>query len=181
MKSSLRCNIFPLVFCGILFVVTPSVSASAQTLTQGSVHALGDWHSVQALSAQTRVRITRGRKKTTCFIDSVSDDRLTCSSSSSMGSTQAEYAKEEIKEIKLTNRTRSAVGGAALGAGIGAGVGAAIGAVVNSVDQSSYLHVSSGKATGVGAVIGVLSGAIAGAALGHSKDWFAGPVIYRHP
>lgn len=40
------------------------LSASAQNLTPSRVHALSnDWRSVQALPAQTRIRITGDRKK----------------------------------------------------------------------------------------------------------------------
>ncbi len=180
MKPFLRCSRFLLVFCGILSAATLPISASAQNITKGAAQSVTDWHSVQALPAQTRIRIIADKKKKTCYIDSATEDHLTCSSSSSNKSTQVEYTKEEIKEIKLTNKTRSTLGGAAIVGGVGAGVGALIGVAIHSGSNNSICCRTSVVAGVTAGVIGV-AGAITGAALGYANDWFAGPVIYRRP
>lgn len=179
MKPLLRHHSSLLILSVILFFsITLSPSTSAQNLTRSGAHALDDWHSVQSLAAQTRIRLTTDKKKTACFIDSVTDDHLTCSSSSAQGSTETEYSKSEIKEIKLTNRSHSTVAGTFLGLGVGAGVGAAVGVMINS---GIAYHTTHAKAAGAGAAVGATAGVIAGAALGYAKDWFAGPVVYRRP
>lgn len=178
MKSSLRLSTCSLVFLGIGLFTTPS-SALSQALTKTAVQAPTDWHSVQSLPAQTRIRVLSNSKKTTCFIDSVTDDRLTCALQKT--STQKEFRKDEIREVQLLHRSRShsTTAGALLGLGVGAGVGALIGVAINS--GISY-HTTSAKAAGAGAAVGATAGVIAGAALGSAKDWFAGnTVIYRHP
>lgn len=158
-----------------------SLPASAQNLAPSSVHALSnDWRSVQALPAQTRIRITGDRKKKICFVDSVTEDHLTCSPTLAQSSAHYEYSREEVKEIKLTNRSRSTASGALLGAGIGAGTGALIGLAANSGNKGG-LCCSNGQAAGLVASIGGAAGALAGAAVGHGTDIFAGPVVYRRP
>lgn len=182
MKPLLRHNSSLLILSVIFFSITLSPSTSAQTLTRSGAPALNDWHSVQSLTARTRIRLTTGKKKTACFIDSVTEDHLICSLSSSKAGSQTSYAKEEIKEIKLTNRSRSTVIGTAVGGGIGAGVGALVAVAINSSEknQNSICCRNSDAALAGGAVIGA-AGAITGAALGYAKDWFAGPIVYRRP
>lgn len=182
LKSFLRYSTFPLILCGILSTAALFTSASAQNITKAAAKSLSDWHAVQALPAQTRIRIIAGKKKTACFVDSVADDHLTCSSSSSKSSTQAEYAKEEIKEIKLTNKSRSTLGGAALIGGASAGAGALIAVAINGSNNSQFnICCRNSEAAAVGAGVAGAAGAITGAALGYAKDWFASPVIYRRP
>lgn len=143
----------------VLLTATFSLSASAQNLTPSRVHALSnDWRSVQALPAQTRIRITGDRKKTICFVDSVTEDHLTCSDSRAQDSAHYEFSREETKEIKVTNRSRSTASGALLGAGIGAGAGALIGAAVNSGHSSDFIHISNGTIAGVVAAVGSVAG-----------------------
>jgi hypothetical protein len=172
---------YPLFFWGTLLSATIPVPASAQNLTQPAAHAPNDWHSVQALPALTRIRLITDKKKTTCFIDSVTDDHLICSSSSSKGSTQAEYPKAEIKQIQIPHRSRShsTAVGAAVGLGTGAGLGALFGIAINS--EVAY-HTTTAKAAGAGAAVGATAGVIAGAALGSATDWAGGStVVYRRP
>ncbi len=181
MKPLPRHNSSLLILSVIFFSITLSPSTSAQTLTPSGAHALNDWRSVQSLPARTRIRLATDKKKTACFIDSVTEDHLVCSSSSSKAGKQTSYAKEEIKEIKLTNRTRSTLAGIGIGGGIGAG--ALVAVAINSHDNNgpySICCTNSDAALVGGAVIGA-AGAITGAALGYAKDWFAGPVVYRRP
>jgi hypothetical protein len=169
----------PLIFWGTLVSATLPVPASGQNLTQPAAHAPNDWHRVQALPALTRIRLISDKKKSTCFIDSVTDDHLVCSSSSSKGSTQTEYSKEEIKQIQLRHgsRSHSTAAGAALGLGIGAGVGALFGIALNGA-----VHTTTAKAAGAGAAVGATAGVIAGAAIGSASDWGAGStVVYQRP
>lgn len=176
MKLSLRFNIFFLIFFGIILSATSSTSATAQNLAKTEAQPPTGWHAVQSLPAETRIRLTTSKKKTTCYINSATEDNLVCSSSSSKAAKQTSYPKDEVTEIKLTNRSRSTLAGAAILAGAGAGIGALIGKATTSKDDWFP-----GLATGVGAAIGGISGAIAGGTLGYAKDWFAGPVIYHRP
>jgi len=173
LKSFPRSGSFPLVLACISFTATPSIPASAQNITQGAVHALSDWHSVEGLPAQTRIRIASSNESTICYLDSVTDDHITCSSSPSRKGTLHEFGREEVKQIKLTNRSRSTAVGAALGAGVGVAIGAAVGNAVGGA--------SGAKPAGVGAAGGAAVGVLVGALFGHATDMFAGTVVYRRP
>ena len=137
-----------------------------------------DWHHVQVLPTNTKVRITSDTKTVECAIDSVDDQQLTCSRSHMAGAAHYVFPRAEVKKIKLSAKGRSTAGGAAIGIAVGAGAGAGIGAAVNSGTSGSYLHVSGGKSAAVGAALGgIILGGV-GAAVGHSTDLFAGPVVY---
>lgn len=185
MKLPLRFHIFFLIFLGSGLFVTPSSSASGQALTKTAVQPSADWHTVQSLAAETRVRIfvtsNNKKKKTTCLIDSVTDDHLACSLK--QGGSQVSFTKEQVTEVQLLHSSRSASvgGGAAMFAGIGAASGALIGLAINAGDKGDILHQSSpAKPVGIGAGLGAGIGAITGAIMGSSKNWFASStVVYQ--
>lgn len=188
MKLSPRLHIFFLIFLGSGLLVTPCSSASAQAVTKTVVQPSGDWHAVQSLSAETRVRVfvissNNKKKKTTCLVDSVTEDHLACSLK--QGGSQVSFTKEQVTEVQLLHSSRGASigGGAAVFAGIGAASGALIGLAVNSSDKGNILHESSSaKPVGIGAGLGAGIGAISGALIGSSKNWFASStVVYQRP
>jgi hypothetical protein len=133
--------------------------------------AITGWQRVEGLPTHTEVYVRSDRQKVKCSVDSVTDDRLTCS--------QTVFSRAEIKSIKLPRRSTSTIGGLLIGAGIGAGVGAGIGSAINSGNKGSYVHVSGGKSAGVGAAVGALVGIPVGGLIGHSKDIFASTVYKR--
>jgi hypothetical protein len=161
----------------ICFCMSGSAQNSSQRVQPNSAVHSG-WNRVQQLPAQTEVHVKADRKKVTCRIDAVTEDKLTCSSTKGNGSSSYEFSRTEIKTVKLSRRGRSALIGLAIGAGVGAGVGVGIGSAINSGDTGSYVHVSGGKSAGVGAAVGALVGAVAGGAVFHSRDTFA-PTVYQ--
>jgi hypothetical protein len=146
-------------------ILSPTLQASAQTT------AVSGWQRVQELPAHTEVYVRSDKQKVKCSIDSVTDDKLTCS--------QTVFARAEIKSIKLPRRSTSTIGGLLIGAGIGAGAGAGIGSAINSGNKGSFVHVSGGKSAGVGAGIGAIVGIAAGGLVGYSKDIFASTLYKR--
>jgi hypothetical protein len=136
------------------------------------------WNRVQQLATQTQVHIKADTKKVTCSIDSVTENKLTCSSIKRKAGT-FEFSRAEIKSVALPRRGRSAMYGSLLGAGVGAGGGAGIGSAINSGNTGSYLHVSGGKSAGIGAGVGAVAGGIAGVAIGHSTDMFPTTIYKR--
>jgi hypothetical protein len=157
------------------------LSGSAQTPTQNAQTNTAidsGWNRVQQLAAQTQVHIKADARKVTCSIDSVTENKLTCSSIKGKASTY-QFSRAEIKSVLLPRRGKSAMYGSLLGAGGGAAAGAAIGSGINSGDTGSSLHVSGGKSAGVGAGVGAIVGGIAGIAIGHSADMFASTIYKR--
>lgn len=151
-------------------------SASQSVQPNSAIHS--GWNRVQQLPARTEVHIKADRKKVTCRVDAVTEDKLTCSSTKGDGGSSFAFSRAEIKTVKLAHRGKSALGGLIVGAGVGAGAGAGIGAGINSGDKGSLAHVSGAKSAGVGAGAGAIVGALVGGAVGHSRDSFA-PTIYR--
>ena len=132
-----------------------------------------DWHSVQALPSQTLVRITAGGNTATCFIESVSDDRIACSTRPSHSGSHHEFTRDKVTAIRLTGHFSpgaaviTAAGFTAAGAGIGA--------------TQTRGYSTSAKPIGVGAAGGLGVGVVVGYFVGHSFGSSHGAIIYRRP
>jgi hypothetical protein len=163
-----RCSV-PVLFTALLLPEF-SVVTVAQTPIPSSVASTG-WVAVRALPAQTRIRITpKTGDSVTCFVDSVTDDRLSCSSSPSQTGAHSVFARDEVRDVRLTSGGHTAVYAVfgALGfGGVGAGIGLAIGGA------------TSAKPALVGAAGGVAVGALIGAAFGHAFGKTKGSLVYR--
>ena len=166
MRRHLIIALLPAIFClPALAQATPATAIS--------------WSNVQNLAVGSKIRIKSDKKTTTCLIDSVREEQLSCSQSRAANAAHYEFPRAEIRTIKFSRKGHSALLGLALGAAIGAGAGAGIGAAINSSDKGDILHVSGGKSTGVGAALGVIIAAPVGALVAYSLDLFAGPLVYR--
>lgn len=133
----------------------------------------GGWQSVQALPSQTRVRIAADAETQTCFVDSVTEERIACSSGPSHAGAHHEFAREQVKSVRLTGHFNpmAAVVTAAAFTAVGAGMGAT---------QTRGLS-SSGKAIGVGALSGFSTGVVVGWIVGRSTGGLHGALVYRRP
>lgn len=154
------------------------------TFAQDSSHSRvrpsrNDWGRVQAIPIQSRIRVVGDKTKATCFVDAVTADQLTCSGSRGRKSTQMAFSRDEVQQIKLTHRARSAAAGAAIGFAVGAGLGAAVGTDLNGT--ITYGKTTGSRAAGAGAAVGSVALGLVGGALGYGLDMFGGPVIYQRP
>lgn len=132
-----------------------------------------DWHSVEALPSQTLVRITASGNTATCFIDSVSDDRIACSSQSSHSGTHNEFARDQVTTVRLTGHFSG--GAAVITAAAFTAAGAGIGATQTKGFSTPAKPIGVGAAGGLG--VGVIAGALVARAAGKSH----GTIIYRRP
>jgi len=147
-------------------------AASASTSFAQSALSSG-WHNVQALPNQTLIRIATNDSTQTCFLDSVSEDRIACFSAPSHAGVHYEFTREQIKSIRLSghfSRTSAVVTAAAF-----TGAGAAIGATQRRGISNSAKPIGVGAAGGLG--VGVLVGILVGHATGGSH----GSLVYRRP
>ncbi len=151
---------------GLLLCAGYSPAASAQAPS-------GEWHSVQALPAQTLVRITASGRTESCFIESVSDDRIACSSLPSHSGTHHEFSRDQVTTVRLTGHfsAGAAVLTAAAFTAAGAGIGATQGKGITTT----------AKPIGVGAVAGLGVGAVTGVIVGRAFGKSHGSIIYRRP
>lgn len=152
---------------GLVLCATSASAASAKSAPSA------DWHSVQALPAQTRVRIVSDTKIQTCFLDSVSNDRIACSSKPSHSGSHYEFAREQVKNIRLTGHFSTAA--AIVTAAAFTGAGAAIGATQDKGISNSAKPIAVGAAGGLG--VGVVVGLIVGHTYGETR----GSIVYSRP
>jgi hypothetical protein len=149
----------------VLLCLLAAVGVLAQAPAAGS-----NWQRVQQLPLHTKVHVSADSKGRVCTIDSVTDELLTCTSGHVVGSSHYTFQRAEIKSIKVTRYTLSALAGAGIGAGVGAGIGAGVGASGDGFFTKS-------QAAGVCAAIGVIPGAL----VGWGTDFAKGPTVYRRP
>jgi hypothetical protein len=84
---------------------------------------------------------------------------------------QMDFARAEIRSVKLSRRGLSMLTGAAIGIGVGAGIGAGIDAQAKNQAEDGHL---------VPVLFGFIGGML-GAGAGSHRDFLAGPTIYRMP
>jgi hypothetical protein len=147
--------------------------------TQAQSPAITDtWHHLSALQPGTRLHISSDKKSRTCFFASADDASLVCSRGRSSG-TQYNFARSEVRTVKLTRYTVSTLAGMGIGAGAGFGIGAAVGQAVSPKTNSSFDFSGLGREviTGIGGAVGF----IAGGAIGGPTDFLRGPTLYRRP
>jgi hypothetical protein len=155
-----------LIFFAMIFCLVCGADGQASSVATG-------WQQVLLLKAGTSMHVTTTAKKsTTCKMESVDDQALTCKSGSKQDVT---FQRAEIKTIKLDHRRRSALVGFAVGAGVGAGIGAGVGF---AEDRNGWFQ---GLAIGVGAAAGGIVGALVGVAVAAPTDMTAGAPIYKAP
>lgn len=151
---------------GIALCAAFSYTASAQKAP------LSDWHNIQALPSQTRIRVATDDGAThTCFLDSVSDDRVACFSSPSHEGSHYEFTRGQVKTIRLNGH--SSAKAAAITAVAFTGAGAGIGAATDPGGAAKPILV--GAAGGLG--VGVVAGILVGRAFGGSH----GSIVYQRP
>jgi hypothetical protein len=136
----------------------------------GQAPAGSNWQRVQQLPPHAKVHVSADHKSRVCVIDSVDEDKLTCSTGRVVATSHYTFTRSEIKSIKVTRYLVST----AVGAGIGGGVGAAAGAAAFS-GNGSLVHGGQAAA--------VLGGGFAfvGGVIGLTTDFVRGPTVYRRP
>ncbi len=172
---SLRCRV-PAV---VLFLLSTVLRAQQLAPAAMQPPAGSNWAHVKALPGNTRVHITTDHGGKTCRIFAVSDETVTCARGDQAGLV---LQRTEIKHIKLTHYTRSALVGAAIGGGIGAAAGAASGrskACTPSPQNFCLGDIGIGPG-GVAAIFGV-AGGVVGGAVGGATDMTRGSSIYVRP
>lgn len=127
-----------------------------------------NWLRVQQLPLHTKIRVNADRKGRVCFLDSVDDEHLSCSTGGAAKTPSYTYSRSEIKSIQLTHYVRSTLLGTAIGASAGAVIGFA------SYEDSTG-NTNRGAAAGGGALLFGLIGAVTGAV----TDFTRGPTVYR--
>lgn len=145
---------------GVSLILLGGNCATAQQPAAGS-----NWGRVQQLPPHTKVHISADHHSRTCIIESATDSTLVCTGGH-------QFARTEIKSVKLTRRGISTLAGA----GIGAGVGFAVGAGAAHGSQSGQFNIVSNQDVWAA---GALAGGVIGAALGAPTDFLRGPTIYR--
>lgn len=155
------------VALGLMLCATSASAASAKAAPSA------DWSSVQALPAQTRLRIVTDTNIQTCFLDSVSNDRIACSSKPTHSGSHYEFAREKVKNIRLSGHFSSTA--AIVTAASFTGAGAAIGATQDKGITNSAKPVAVGAAGGLG--VGVVVGLI----VGHTYGGTRGSIVYNRP
>ena len=134
----------------------------------------GNWQSVQALPARTKVHITADHGGQTCRVFSVTDDALTCEAG--RGKAGKVIQRPEIRHIKLAHYGRSTL----VGAGIGGGVGAVSGAIAGRRPACTGFCFDILGPGAVAAIFGVVGGVV-GAVAGGTTDMARGSSIYTRP
>jgi hypothetical protein len=82
-----------------------------------------------------------------------------------------EFARTEVKSVKLARQQLSMLTGAAIGIGLGAGIGAGVDAQQKTPGEDGHL---------VPVLFGFLGGML-GAGIGNHTDFLAGPMVYKAP
>jgi hypothetical protein len=122
---------------------------------------------------QTLVRITAAGNTESCFLESVSDDRITCSSLPSHSGTHHEFARDQVTTVRLSGDFSA--GAAVITAAAFTAAGAGIGATQTKGISNSAKPIGVGAAGGLG--IGAALGVLVGRAFGKSH----GSIVYRRP
>jgi hypothetical protein len=165
--------------CGIAVFLTAYVAAAQQpaSSTAAQPPAGSNWHRVEVLPAKTKVHITTDHGGHTCRIFAVSEESLTCDST-----TGRVIPRIEIQHIKLVHTGRSALVGAAIGGGIGATAGA-IGGRAQPCPTNTQAFCLNGIGIGAGGVAAIfgIGGAAVGAPVGALTDFTRGSSIYVRP
>ena len=134
-----------------------------------------NWDRVKAVDAGTAIRVKgeRGRPFA-CELVQVDDAQLTCSKTRTIlffpVTVRRVFQRGEVREVRLTRRLLSGLGGAAIGIGAGVGLGYALENQATRNEDPGLLQF----------VFGLLGGVV-GEAIGQGSDFLGGPVIYRVP
>lgn len=152
---------------GLLLCAGSACSTSAQPPSSA------DWHSVQALPAQTLVRISTSGGAESCYVDSVSEDRIACSSLPSHAGTHHEFTRDQVTMIRLTGHFNGAA------AALTAAGFTAIGAGIGATQGKGYSTVA--KPVGIGVAGGLGVGVVVGYFVGHTFGRSHGSIVYRRP
>lgn len=134
-----------------------------------------DWTKVQAIPAQTLIRVASPyRRPLACNFIAADDGSLTCTRTQTIFffpvTRRILYRRADVSSIKLSRQLLSAVVGAGIGGGVGAGIGAGVQSQYSSREDGNLLVVVAG-----------FLGAALGGGIGSSTDFLAGPTLYHAP
>jgi hypothetical protein len=133
------------------------------------------WRHLQAIPQHTHMHVSAERGSATCYFISADESTLTCGRRSGSLHGRHTFARQDVRNVKLTRYAVSSVAGFGIGAGLAAVIGYAAAGSDKCTTNLCFDFFSRGDVAAVFAA----PGALIGAAIMGPTDTFRGPTVYR--